>query len=261
METQPSRKFIDLNKVEKVKLSLEPLKHKMKFARAIAVPEFGSVKSLVDKVYDQGNLGSCVANSFCSSYKIASSHKFDPSRLFTYYGARSLEGEELTDSGCNPIDALNFAYDRGVCSDVLYPYIESKVNDVPSEQCFTEALAHKIGHYSIFNIGDLNSIKYAITRGIPVMIGIAVYESFMNTGSDGLVKIPNPTKYDNYNDTKDAFLGGHMITIVGYYDKPKLFTVLNSWGSGWAKQGYCYLPYSYVADKNLTFVACSIEKF
>ena len=55
-------------------------------------------------VYDQGSIGSCVANSACAAYRYESAQKFDnfdfePSRLFVYYNARKLQGWGKEDSG------------------------------------------------------------------------------------------------------------------------------------------------------------------
>ena len=46
-------------------------------------------------------------------------------------------------------------------------------------------------------------------------------------------------------------LGGHAVLAVGYDDGTQRFTVRNSWGAGWGKNGYCFLPYSYLTDSGL----------
>jgi hypothetical protein len=44
--------------------------------------------------------------------------------------------------------------------------------------------------------------------------------------------------------------------LVGYNDTTQLFTVVNSWGTGWGKKGYCYFPYKYLTDPNLAMDFC-----
>jgi C1A family cysteine protease len=48
------------------------------------------------------------------------------------------------------------------------------------------------------------------------------------------------------NIKKDALLGGHAVTMVGYNDTTKMFMCANSWGPSWGAGGYFYLPYDYV---------------
>lgn len=69
----------------------------------------------------------------------------------------------------------------------------------------------------------------------PVVIGIDVYDNFQ-PDSDGI--IPRP-------QSNSKLLYGHAMTVVGFDDDEHLLQVLNSWGRGWGKDGYCYLPYNF----------------
>ena len=53
-------------------------------------------------------------------------------------------------------------------------------------------------------------------------------------------------------EKNESMLGGHAVMAVGYYDADERFIVRNSWGSRWAKSGYCFMPYAYLADSNLS---------
>ena len=46
-------------------------------------------------------------------------------------------------------------------------------------------------------------------------------------------------------------MGGHAIAAVGYDDDKEYFIVRNSWGTEWGDNGYCYIPYTYLLNKNL----------
>ena len=48
------------------------------------------------------------------------------------------------------------------------------------------------------------------------------------------------------------------MVICGYNDKHGHFIVRNSWGTGFGDNGYCYLPYSYLRDSDLTRYAVAI---
>ena len=258
------KKFISKEGINKIKANQKTFAHKMKMSREIGIlPDWASVKNQVNCVYDQGNLGSCTANAFCSAIKIASSNKtFDPSRLYIYYKERMQEEKIIGDDGADVLDGINWTTKNGICSESSWPYIENMVNIAPKKNCDIEAAKYKIGHHIMFNVGDLNSICYAIVRGAPVLLAIGVYQSFMNTPKNfNVVKMPKCQTFEDENDPIDPFCGGHEILIVAFTKSKKLFTCLNSWGKNFADKGFFYLPYDYVANKNLTYQAISIEKF
>ena len=48
------------------------------------------------------------------------------------------------------------------------------------------------------------------------------------------------------------------MVICGYSDEQGYFIVRNSWGKDFGDKGYCYIPYAYVRDSELTTYACAI---
>ena len=56
--------------------------------------------------------------------------------------------------------------------------------------------------------------------------------------------MPKPS--DNVRETH----GWHAMLCVGYSDPDKVFIVRNSWGTDWADNGYCYIPYDYVIHQD-----------
>ena len=44
--------------------------------------------------------------------------------------------------------------------------------------------------------------------------------------------------------------GGHCVAIVGYSDQNKWVIVRNSWGTGWGKNGYFFMPYEFLLNAN-----------
>lgn len=237
------------------------------FVKANVLPSYFSLKCLVKEVYNQGSEGSCTANAFCGAYRmLKSSSEFKPSRQYVYYKERWLEDgkntAKITDSGADVRDAAWWVKNYGVCSDTLWPYNPAEVNVEPPKQCDQEALKHKIDDYKYIAVGDLNSIKATIANGYPVLIAIGVYKSFESSGtsSTGIVTVPNPTHYGDPSDPVDPFIGGHEVTIVEYNDTTQYFTVLNSWGDNWGDDGFCYIPYAYIANPNLCYEIMVISK-
>lgn len=214
------------------------------------------VSELMPPVYDQGDLGSCVANATAAAmvYEHAKqkaaagqSHAtYDRaktmSRLFLYYGARALEGSTDSDSGCMIRDAMKVAYNQGAPVETSFPYDVTKFAEAPPHRTYLSARNHKITGYRAVQPQDIYSIKKALADGLTVVIGISVYESFYQGDSTGVIPLPS---------THEQLLGGHAILLVGYDDSTNTFKFRNSWGAGWGHTGYGYLPYSYVTNPDL----------
>jgi C1A family cysteine protease len=199
-------------------------------------------------IYNQGNLGSCVANgtACCIQFgqiKYSFAHQFIPSRLFIYYNTRVIENSVNSDSGTTIRDALISVNKQGACPETIWPYVTSKFAVKPTNQAYVSGSQHLVKTYTRV-IFDLNQMKQCLIDGFPFIFGILLYTSFDNIGSDGLVPVPNKN---------ESLLGGHCMTCVGYDDGLQRFIVRNSWGTNWGDKGYCYIPYSYMSDSNNTF--------
>jgi len=229
-------------------------------------------------VYDQGNLGSCTANSlsFCYyfdellqketnksfdrvinnencddsnlSVKVVSKTKetnvFVPSRLFIYYNERNLEGTVDKDAGAEIHDGIQVMNTIGVCPEPDWVYDISKFAVKPDEKCYTEAQNHKTILYNALD-QNLDQLKACLISGFPVAFGFVVYQSFESdyVKQTGQVPMPEPN---------EKVLGGHAVALVGFDDKNKEFIVRNSWGSDWGDRGYFYMPYDYVLNQELS---------
>jgi C1A family cysteine protease len=209
-------------------------------------------KKYINFVYDQGELGSCTANAFCAAYRIMSkivnkNSNFQPSRLFFYYQERKIYGTVNSDSGADVVDGENYVQKNGICSEQSWPYNIQKYAVAPPANCYNEAKQHKIVNYLIISIDKnlLTNIKSYISQNKPVLIAIAVYDSFESEKASISGIIPMP------NTTTETSLGGHEVCIVGYDDSRQMFTVLNSWGYNWGDKGFGYIPYNYLTNPEL----------
>jgi C1A family cysteine protease len=209
-------------------------------------------------VYDQGLLGSCVANALAAAIEyeqikrltadgqyaknkfMRGKMRFTPSRLFTYYGAREYINLTQEDSGCYIRDAVKVAYNLGAPRETGWKYDETKFDVRPPKRTYNSAPFHKITSYRALE--TVNEVKRALAEDFPVIIGISVFNSFF-WGSGGDIQMPT---YD------DTLLGGHAILLVGYDDATQYFKFRNSWGEEWGNNGYGRLPYSYVGYRNLS---------
>jgi C1A family cysteine protease len=205
-------------------------------------------------IYDQGALGSCTANAFCTAfrmqYKMKHGDDYFPSRLAVYYYERQMEGSINYDVGADVADGQAYVKVNGITSESVWPYIVSKfaMEPILTDAQKLDALNYKIKQYYYLSI-DLNSIKQALLLAIPVLIGMMVYSNFFSIKKNGILAMPGK---------KDYIIGGHELVIVGYDDKKKLFKVANSWGTSFGNSGYIYIPYAYLGISVLQLTTMSL---
>ena len=203
-------------------------------------PKKVDMRDQCSAIHDQGNIGSCVAQSVVSAVefldrKIDGSYS-DMSRLMLYYEARKMIGTVNSDSGCYIRDGIKLINNLGVCRESLWPYDPSRFKEMPYPVCYLEAPEHKTLSY--YRVTTLAEIKQALTAGLPVVFGISIYESFMNPTikMTGYITMPTIT---------ESLIGGHAIYACGYDDVQKVIIFPNSWGDQWGENGIGYLPYEY----------------
>lgn len=195
-------------------------------------------------LYDQGELGSCTANSIGSAIQFIlrkqGKPEFIPSRLFIYYNERRMEGTIGSDAGAMIRDGIKSVNRLGVTNEDIWPYIIDKFTQKPPSQAYNEAKLHQVIQYSRI-VQDLDQMKSCLAEGYPFVFGFAVYNSFFKAQGG---QIPMPTK-------DEQLMGGHAVLAVGYDQATSRFTVRNSWGPGWGDGGYFYIPYEYLTNTDL----------
>jgi C1A family cysteine protease len=213
------------------------------------LPSFVDLRSGMPAVYDQGTLGSCTANAIAgafeydlSEYDLPAEERFIPSRLFIYYHERIRENSIYQDSGARIVDGIRSVEEQGVCSEEKWPYIEKNFEEKPCEECYEEAKLNRV--LSAFKVNDLNHMKCALCHGLPVIMGVQVYESF-EKASGGHIPLPNTSQ--------EKLLGGHAILAVGYDESQKCVFFRNSWGVSWGDKGYGTLPYDFITSFAYSF--------
>lgn len=231
--------------------------HKIMFStnRSGRMPPTINLSSLCPPVYDQGDIGSCTANSASTmfSYICKKNQGVDvlPSRLFLYYNTRVIENNVNTDSGATLRNTMRSLRSSGICKETSWAYQDSLLFQQPTTDCYTEALNYQALSYASVNI-NLTSMKNALQSGFIFVIGILVFSSFMSLSVANTGIVPPP------NTRRESFLGGHAICITGYSDHRQAFSFRNSWGTDWGIQGNGWIPYSYLANRNLAFDAWTL---
>jgi len=218
------------------------------FTVKMTLPEVVDLRPQCPVIYDQGMLGSCTANAANASVQFMmmkqKGRHFIPSRLFTYYETRKLEGTADTDSGASLTDTVKVLREIGVPPESEWWYNVSAFTAPPPRKVVADAAKLKVDRYLQLRNWNILELKSCLADGNPFVFGFTVYESFESpeVAKTGMVPFP---------DRGEDQLGGHAVLAVGYDDKKGMFIVRNSWGTDWGLKGYFYMPYAYVTNPDL----------
>ena len=221
-------------------LAVQPLK---------VLPPKVSLRAQMPPVFDQGQLGSCTANSIgaileFNELKQKEKDAATPSRLFIYYNERAMEGTVGEDSGAEIRDGIKSVAQLGAPPETLWPYDITKFAKKPPTTVYTEARKHQAVRYSRV-VQDAMAVQNVLATGYPISFGFTVYSSFeTNVGKDGIVPMPQP---------QEKTLGGHAVVAIGYktISGQLYFECRNSWGPAWADHGYFWMPSAYLTSSSL----------
>lgn len=197
-------------------------------------------RKLNSSVDDQYELGSCSANALVNAYEMILKQKYpnkfiDLSRLFVYYNTRFQDGTTEIDSGAYIRDTIKATKIYGLCTEKLWPYIESNLTVRPTEECYVDAKTRNIKDYK--KIIKIEHMMDALNNNIPVVFGMPIYHGFYYVDKrNPVIRVPY---------TLEPSLGGHAMVLVGYDKTKELFIAKNSFGVDWGEDGYCYIPFEY----------------
>lgn len=263
---QKLRKHSVAYKEEKAALRLNG-KIPPKVSKSEPLPEYVNLNDRAGPVLDQGDLGSCTANSALVAFRIHAIRNgveapVTGSRLYHYYNTRAEDGLPLDEDTGGTIAGSARAFSYGVISEDAVPY--------EIEQ-FSQQAHPKIYHKSIKGFPELgltwtpvelngDDIRKSLAAGKAVMLGMDVTSAFMKGGvsTDPLRRgiIANPTR-------SARSLGGHAILAIGYDNREKVLNakgktvpnprkgmiiIRNSWGTQWGDEGNAYMSEQYLLN-------------
>ncbi|MBN8785660.1 MAG: DUF4384 domain-containing protein [Terrimonas sp.] len=200
---------------------------------------------------DQGKQSSCVgwasaygARTILESVAIgrtnANSSKdsaFSPSFVYNQIKLSRYD----CDNGSYISDAVELLKVKGALRLAEFPY---NCGQPTSLIHFQKAKNHIISDYvrltnSVYDDKQtvLKTIKKGLVDNSPIVIGIMTYQSFFTTKNV-------------WSGVKDSPVGGHAMCLIGYDDSKYggAFEILNSWGSQWGENGYCWIRYDDFLD-------------
>lgn len=212
-------------------------------AMASGLPEAVDLTPYCTPVETQGELGSCVANSFVSALEYSLIRSGQPatdlSRLFVYYNARQLSGHEGEDSGVIDNHAVAAIVAFGVCPEAAWPYDISRFTEKPPQRCYDIATMLEVMQYA--RVPDHNTMRATLAAGVPVSCGINVPVHWLQVDAAASGKIE-----ESALPFMQGELTGHTMLCVGYDDRKGAYLFRNSWGTDWGKGGHVWIDYGVV---------------
>lgn len=180
---------------------------------------------------DQETTSSCVSQSIVASATARAAlldRKIEPSVMALYAFSRLLESPRalLHDTGSSPSRAIEAARSLGFVAESRWPFSVARIDVQPPIDIFQAGQDARLGqHYRITpGRGAARAIKEAVVAGYFPIFSMSVDEAYDRYDGSDVYRAPS-----------GRVLGRHMQTIVGYaYDD---FEVLNSWGTGWGRDG------------------------
>jgi C1A family cysteine protease len=223
-----------------------------------ASPAAVDLRPWFSPIENQGQIGSCTANAGAGVYEYFERRAFnkhlDASRLFLYKSTRNLLGW-VGDTGAFLRTTMAAMRLFGVPPEKYWPYVTANFDKEPTPFCYAFGQSYQaLTYYRLDPPGTakdvlLARIKTNLAAGLPSMFGFTVYSSISQAAATGEIPIPKPG---------EGVVGGHAIVTAGYDDSKVIinkpggptttgaFLIRNSWGTGWGKAGYGWLPYEYV---------------
>jgi fibronectin type 3 domain-containing protein len=194
----------------------------------------------------QGNIGSCTAWATayaCKSFQenlergwgtAEKSSIFSPSYVYNQINKGMDRGSALE-------DAAALLQSKGCATFETMPYT-TDYKKQPSSASHGEAANFKARGFAKVDFNNVNAVKTVIAEGNCVLIGMMVYQNFMDyTGGV-------------YSRVSGALAGGHAMCLLGYDESKKAFKGINSWGTWWGEGGYFWISYDLLPKINMTAV-------
>ena len=208
---------------------------------------------------DQGDLNACSSFAAVALFEHGMSRlgqRVEPgSPMFLYKVQRDLL-QERGDGGSYLRTAMEAMALAGVCPERYWPYDPRRLDDEPPAFCYAVAdnyeamIYYRLDHAGQDPAALLRSLKTHLARGLPVMLGSALFPTLGSVSLHGMLAEPRPD---------DPVVLLHAFVAAGYDDEKVVHDetgtirqgrgavrVRSSWGPTWGEGGYAWLPYTYV---------------
>lgn len=212
-----------------------------------------SLRPWVLSVLDQGNIGSCVANSAAQAIRILHGRQGHQdlrllARLWGYFIARAYTKTTKIDDGCQIRNIFRGFNEYGFIpeSEYSHGYSTDLFDADPPLTAFRKAFDQKNKGDCVyrrirndkFTIAE--DIRVALDAGFPVVFGAQLTAAFLDYDKGSKIWEPHPPHLS---------IGGHAMCLVAHGERaPNVFTAVGSWGPHAHDEGYHHFSESFVRE-------------
>lgn len=192
------------------------------------------------EIVDQGEIGCCVACSLAYCRYIAEHTQSDNRLEFSIpfiYGNRA--AADYDGEGMYPREALaqlkkyGVPHSKHLSGFYDYPTSKEKVSENLRDLL---NLAYPFRISSYYRCNNAGDIKYAVHEYGAVTVMYPCFDELYYPNDKGYIAMPN--------NPKANVSTYHQMTIIGW-TADNYWIVVNSWGTEWGDNGYCYIPFTY----------------
>lgn len=192
-----------------------------------------NLRSATDSVYTQAPSDSCFAHAAVNALETMCDRagmNLRFSRAGVHGNALDIAGRVGGQGGADGSHIMQALNERGILLESQWPW--SRIGQVPPRD-----MPSALGKIVMLPMANptLDNIKRKLCLGIPVMMGMAVHQGFLQFGGN------NWRTHDW--DTGVLTTMAHAVCIQGYEDDCTRLYVENSWGRNWGDNGFFGLPY------------------
>lgn len=192
----------------------------------------------ITQLKDQGRRGTCVACAATSAHELVRVEGVEFSIEYLHWASKRRDGLPRQSEGTTLEAAKDALGQDGQPLEASWPYDETRDQWTaayqPTLSAINEARQRRLNGGEMLSPSAL-SIRMAVDRGHPVVLGIRLHATWYSVGPDGRIAMPAAGSRD---------FGGHAVLVVGY--RVDELILQNSWGTDWGDNGCAYLPDDYV---------------
>lgn len=163
------------------------------------LPPSADLRAFMPPVYDQGQLGSCTAQTMAAAveYDRIKRGKASrrPSTLFLYYNSRLMEGTVNEDAGATLRTAAKVVNEYGAPPESYWPYRIPRYARRPYASAYRSGQVNQALRYARVDQTE-QALKATLASGLPIAFGFAVYDSLMTqlVARTGVVPMPSASE-------------------------------------------------------------------
>ena len=198
-------------------------------------PGGADLRALLPPVRDQEQRGTCVAFAVTAAHEVAhaagAGMTEDLSEEALFWGCKLIDGNWNT--GTRFASAAAALASTGQPPEAIWPYEPRRRAGTPYKPPVTpDEDWHRSGIAQMPT--DLAAVRTAISTGLPVVLGVTVFDTLFAPSGAGRIDPP---------PSGSPARGTHAVLAVGH-DAGALL-IRNSWGASWGLSGYGWLSDEY----------------